>query len=52
MDFSVLRENDIRGVYGKNITEDLAFRVGSAFGTYLINKGKKEWKLFLGMLMD
>lgn len=42
MDFSVLRENDIRGVYGKGITEELAYRVGSAFGTYLSNKNKKE----------
>lgn len=42
MDFSVLRENDIRGVYGKGITEELAYRVGCAFGTYLSNKNKKE----------
>ena len=42
IDDSVLRENDIRGVYGNNITEDLAFRVGTAFGTYLIQCGKKE----------
>ena len=42
MDFSVLRENDIRGVYGEGITEELAFKVGSAFGTYLSNKNKKE----------
>lgn len=42
IDDSVLRENDIRGVYGNNITEDLAFRVGTAFGTYLIKNGKNE----------
>lgn len=42
MDFSVLRENDIRGVYGKGITEELAYRVGCAFGTYLSNKNTKE----------
>lgn len=40
IDTSVLRENDIRGVYGKNITEELAVRVGVAFGTYLIEKGQ------------
>ena len=40
--FRVLRENDIRGVYGENITEELAKRVGIAFGTYLIDNGKKE----------
>lgn len=42
LDTSVLRENDIRGVYGKNITEDFAFILGKAFGTYLINNNKKE----------
>lgn len=42
IDTSVLRENDIRGVYGENITEELAKRVGIAFGTYLIDNGKKE----------
>lgn len=42
MDFSVLRENDIRGVYGEGISEELAFKVGSAFGTYLSNKNQKE----------
>ena len=40
--YSVLRENDIRGVYGKNITEELAFTVGCAFGTYLRNNNKTE----------
>ena len=42
LDTSVLRENDIRGVYGKNITEDFALILGKAFGTYLINNNKKE----------
>ena len=42
MDFSVLRENDIRGVYGEGINEELAYLVGSAFGTYLSTKNKKE----------
>ena len=40
LDTSVLRENDIRGVYGKNINEDVAFLVGAAFGTYLLNNNK------------
>lgn len=42
IDASVLRENDIRGVYGDNITEELAYRVGTAFGTYLIDKDQKD----------
>ena len=40
IDTSVLRENDIRGVYGKNITEELAYIVGCSFGTYLKNNNK------------
>ena len=42
MDYSILRENDIRGVYGKNITEEVAYIVGCAFGTYLKNNNKNE----------
>ena len=42
IDTSVLRENDIRGVYGKNITEDFANIVGLAFGTYLKNNNKTD----------
>ena len=41
-DYSVLRENDIRGVYGKNITEEFAYTVGCAFGTYLVEKKVNE----------
>ena len=40
IDSSILRENDIRGVYGKTITVELALLVGKAFGTYLINKNR------------
>jgi len=42
IDKNVLRENDIRGIAGGNITEILAFRVGASFGTYLINNNKFE----------
>ena len=42
IDKNVLRENDIRGIAGVNITETLAFRVGASFGTYLINNNKFE----------
>lgn len=38
IDESVLRENDIRGIYKEGITELLAYRVGKSFGTYLINE--------------
>ncbi len=40
IDYSILRENDIRGVYGKNITEQIALIIGSAFGTYLKQNNK------------
>ena len=40
IDYSVLRENDIRGVYGKNITNEFAYIVGASFGTYLKNNKK------------
>ena len=42
IDTSVLRENDIRGVYGKNITSELSYLVGKSFGTYLKNNNKNN----------
>ena len=42
IDVSVLRENDIRGVYGKNVNEVLALKVGKAFGTYLTHSNKTD----------
>ncbi|MBQ3021247.1 MAG: phosphomannomutase/phosphoglucomutase [Bacilli bacterium] len=39
---SVLRENDIRGIYGEGITEEFAYLVGLCFGTYLKSKKKNE----------
>ncbi len=35
----VFRAYDIRGVYGEDLTEDLAREVGLAFGTFLGNRG-------------
>ena len=32
---TVFRAYDVRGVYGTELTEELARRVGSAFGSYL-----------------
>ncbi len=34
-DPSILREYDIRGIVGKNLSEDDAFALGRAFGTYV-----------------
>ena len=36
----IFREYDIRGVYGKDITEDVAYLIGRAFGTKLRHYGK------------
>ncbi len=42
MDYSILRENDIRGIYKENLTEEVAYNVGQAFGTYLRSENKLE----------
>lgn len=34
----ILREYDIRGIYGKNLFEQDAYHVGRAFGTYMLRK--------------
>lgn len=36
----IFREYDIRGVYGKDITEEIAYLIGRAFGTKLRSFGK------------
>jgi len=36
----IFRAYDIRGVYGKDLNEEIAYQVGLAFGTYLGNYGK------------
>lgn len=37
----IFREYDIRGVYGKDITEEIAYLIGRAFGTKLRYYGKE-----------
>jgi phosphomannomutase/phosphoglucomutase len=36
---SFFRSYDIRGIYGDEITEDVAYKIGKAFGCYLGNNG-------------
>jgi phosphomannomutase/phosphoglucomutase len=36
---SFFRAYDIRGIYGDEITEDVAYKIGKAFGSYIGNKG-------------
>jgi phosphomannomutase / phosphoglucomutase len=35
MDYNILRENDIRGNYPNQVNEDVALKIGKAFGYYL-----------------
>lgn len=35
-------KNDIRGIYGKDVTEDLFYYIGKGFVKYLINHSKKD----------
>jgi len=38
---SIFREYDIRGIYGKDLTEDIAEDIGKAFGTMMRRSGGK-----------
>lgn len=42
VDRNIFRGYDIRGVYPENLTEDVAYTVGKAFGTHILNIGKKK----------
>lgn len=43
----IFREYDIRGIYGEDLTDEIAVVVGKAFGTYIKRKG--EGKAIVGM---
>ncbi len=45
---NIFRAYDIRGVYPKELNEEVAFHVGRAFGSYMIRKGLK----LLNVAMD
>ncbi|MCD6235885.1 MAG: phosphomannomutase/phosphoglucomutase, partial [Thaumarchaeota archaeon] len=40
VDPSIFRAYDVRGVYGKNLNEEVAELIGLAYGTMLGNKGR------------
>ena len=42
VDRNIFRGYDIRGVYPENLTEDVAYTVGKAFGTHILHIGKKK----------
>ena len=39
---NMFREYDIRGVYGSDLTDDVAYHIGRAFGTNLVRKNIKS----------
>ena len=39
---NIFREYDIRGIVGKEIDDDLAYKIGRGFGAYLINNNRKK----------
>ena len=41
LDLSAFGKNDIRGIYGENVTEELFYYTGRGFVQYLVNKTKK-----------
>ena len=42
IDKNIFRGSDIRGVYPNNLTEDVAYTIGKAFGTHILNIGKTK----------
>lgn len=42
----IFREYDIRGIYGEDLDEDVAYTIGRSFGTYI--KGREEVKVLVG----
>lgn len=38
----IFRGYDIRGIYGKDLNEDIAYTIGKAFGTYISTLGKSS----------
>ena len=46
INFKIFREYDVRGIYGKDIDEDVSYTIGRAFGSYVRELG--ESKVILG----
>ena len=38
IDESIFREYDVRGIYGTDLNEDVAYTFGRSFGSYITNK--------------
>ena len=37
---NIFREYDIRGIVGEDVNEDVAYKIGRAFGSYIIENDK------------
>lgn len=42
IDPTIFREYDLRGIYGKELTLEVAYTLGKSFGTYIAQKGEKQ----------
>jgi phosphomannomutase/phosphoglucomutase len=42
IDQTIFREYDLRGIYGKEITEDVAYTIGKSYGTYIKKENNKK----------
>ena len=53
IDLSAYGKNDIRGIYGENITEDLFYYTGRGFVKYLAKEsGKQNSEIWVSVCMD
>lgn len=53
LDLSAFGKNDIRGIYGENITEDLFYYTGRGFVKYLANQtGKSNSEIWITVCRD
>lgn len=39
---AIFREYDVRGIYGQDLNEDVAYTVGKAFGSYIRQFGQNK----------
>ena len=53
LDLSAFGKNDIRGIYGENVTEEVFYYTGRAFVKYLTNQtGKSNPEIWITVCRD
>ncbi len=53
VDFSAFGKNDIRGIYGKEVTEELFYYTGKGFVKYICEKtGLEPWDIWISVSRD